>query len=309
MPMKTILLLSENWEVFDPRDLSNMIEAAKIAEEAGIDAVMVSEHIVLGPAAGAGKPKRNPRQFDMPGNQPSDTAHPSSIVMLGALAAATSRVDIIAGAILPVLRHPLQIAKDLATVDLLSKGRLIVLPTVSWHDEEYAALGVDFTKRGKMLDEQLAIWRLVWSETPASYHGEFYSFDDVYVVPKPWRPEGPRLWITGDHLHKAALRRAVTYGAGFAAVGPIPAEERDTLFEALKAAGRDPSTFSLMGGIMGDLKPGNEPADIDATFEQLPFQREFGATAIVAKPSQYIKHIDELPDFCRRFVERVKQIG
>jgi probable F420-dependent oxidoreductase len=308
VPMKTMLLLTENWEVFDPRDLMSLVKAAQIAEDNGFDGVMVSEHIVLGPDAGAGEPKRNAREFDMPGNQPSDTTHPSLIAMLGAIAAATSRVTIYAGAILPVLRHPLQVAKDLATIDLLSKGRLIVLPTVSWHEQEYKALGVDFHKRGKMLDEQLEIWKKVWAETPVSYHGEFYSFDDVYVVPKPWRPEGPPLWITGTP-HKAALRRLAKYGSGFAPVGPIPAEQRDLIFETAAAAGHDMSKLELMGGVMGIFKGPDDVADIQDAFDQLPKQKAFGSTAVVAKPSQFIRHIDELPEFCRRFVERVKEIG
>lgn len=309
MPMKTMLLLTENWELFDPRDLSSLVDAAKVAEEAGIDGVMVSEHIVLGPDASAGEPKRNPREFDMPGNQPSTTTHPSLIAMLGALAAATSRITLYAGAILPVLRHPLQVAKDLATIDLLSKGRLVVLPTVSWHEQEYTALGQDFRKRGKMLDEQLAIWRQVWQGDPTTFEGEYYHFKDVYVVPKPWRPEGPPIWITGDNVHPAALRRAVTYGSGFAAVGPIPKEQKDLLFKTLAEAGRDLTTFDLMGGIMGFFKEADDVADIEEAFEQLPANRAFGATAVVAKPSQFLRHPDELPDFCRRFVARVKEIG
>lgn len=309
MAMKTILLLTENWELFDPRDLSSLVDAAKVAEAAGIDVVMVSEHIVLGPDAGAGEPKRNPREFDMPGNQPSDTTHPSLIAMLGALAAATSRVGLLAGAILPVLRHPLQVAKDLATIDLLSKGRLIVMPTVSWHKQEYTALGVDFHKRGKMLDEQLEIWRKVWSESPVSYQGEFYQFSDAYVVPKPWRPEGPRLWITGDRVGKPQLRRAIAYGSGFGSPGPMHPGDKELLFDELKAAGRDLSSFDLMGGIMGFFKGADDVADIEQGFAQLQANRDFGATHVVAKPSQFIRHPDELPEFCRKFVTRVKEIG
>jgi alkanesulfonate monooxygenase SsuD/methylene tetrahydromethanopterin reductase-like flavin-dependent oxidoreductase (luciferase family) len=307
--MKTIILLTENWDLFDPRDLSGLIDAARIAEDQGIDGVMVSEHIVLGPDAGAGTPKRNPREFDMPGNQPPDTTHPSLIAMLGALAAATRRVKIIAGAILPVLRHPLQVAKDLATIDLLSKGRLIVLPTVSWHEQEYATLGQDFHKRGKMLDEQMEIWRKAWSQSPISHHGEFYRFDDVYVVPKPWRPEGPPLWITGDRVRKPQLRRAIAYGSGYGAPGPMHPGDKDILFEALAAAGRDPAAFDMMGGIMGMFDGPDDVADWEQGFAQLQANRDIGSTYVVAKPSQFVRNRDDLPEFCRAFAERVKAIG
>lgn len=309
MAMKTILLLTENWDLFDPRDLSGLIDAARIAEEAGIDAVMVSEHIVLGPSAGAGTPKRNPREFDMPGNQPPDTCHPSLVAMLGALAAATSRVKLIAGAILPVLRHPLQVAKDLATIDLLSKGRLIVMPTVSWHKEEYTALGKDFHQRGKMLDEQLAIWRKVWSQSPVSHDGPFYPFADAYVVPKPWRPEGPPLWITGDRVLAPQLRRAIAYGSGYGAPGPMHPGDKEILLEALTAAGRDTASFDLMGGIMGHLSAADDVADWEAGFAQLQANRDFGASYVVAKPSQFVRDLADFPQFCRSFAARVQAIG
>jgi alkanesulfonate monooxygenase SsuD/methylene tetrahydromethanopterin reductase-like flavin-dependent oxidoreductase (luciferase family) len=309
MTMKTIILLTENWDLFDPRDLSGLIDAAKIAEDAGIDGVSVSEHIVLGPAAGAGTSKRNPREFDMPGNQPPDTTHPSLVAMLGALAAATSRVKIIAGAILPVLRHPLQVAKDLATIDLLSKGRLIVMPTVSWHEQEYAALGVDFHKRGKMLDEQLAIWRMAWSQTPVSYHGEFYQFDDAYVMPKPWHPEGPPIWITGDRVLAPQLRRAIGFGSGFGSPGPMYPGDKEVLFAGLEAAGRDLAGFDLMGGIMGMFVGTDDVADWEQGFAQLQANRDFGATYVVAKPSQFVAEFADFPEFCRTFAARVKAIG
>ena len=307
--MKTMLLLSENWDLFSSRDLPSLVNAAKVAEAAGIDGVMLSEHIVLGPDAGAGEPKRNPREFDAPGNQPSNTPHPSSIVLLGAIAAATTRLTLYAGAVLPVLRHPLHIAKDLATIDLLSQGRLIVLPTVSWHKQEYAALGRDFHKRGKMLDEQLAIWRKVWRESPASFSGEFYQFDDVYLEPKPWRPEGPKVWITGGSLHPAALRRLVEYGSGYGPGGPMAPGEKEKIYAALTAAGRDPKDFDIMGGIMGRFDGPDDLADLEDAFGQLPAVVSAGSTAVIAKPSQFIRHPDELPEFCRRFVERIKSLG
>jgi probable F420-dependent oxidoreductase len=306
MSLKTMLMLSENWDIFDPRDLSSVVNAAKIAEEAGIDGVMLGEHIVLGPDAEAGGAKPNSREFDQPRNQPPNTPHPSSMVMLGAIAAVTRRVTLFAGATLPVLRHPLQVAKDLATLDLLSKGRLVVLPTVSWNEQEYAALQRDFHNRGKMLDEQYEIWHEVWREGPASYAGEFYQFDEVYVEPKPWTPGGPRIWVTGAYLHPAALRRVVKYGSGYAPGGPMAPGEKDRIYAALIAAGRDPKTFDIMGGIMGTFKGSDDLADLDEACKQIPANVESGATTIICKPAQYIRTEDGFPDFCRRFIDRVK---
>ena len=120
------------------------------------------------------------------GNQDPATPWPAPLLLLAAIAAVTSRLRLVAGALIAPLRHPLLCAKELATLDLLSRGRLVVLPTVSWHRDEYAALGVRFDRRGDLLDEHLAVWRRVWSGSPASFAGRYYRFRDVFVEPQPW---------------------------------------------------------------------------------------------------------------------------
>ena len=94
-----------------------------------------------------------------------------------------------------------------------------MLPTVSWHQDEYAALGVPFGQRGAMLDEQLEILERCWRPGPVSYHGRHYSFTDVWVEPHPFRPAGPALWFGGQRMHPALLRRLVRWGSGFNPLG------------------------------------------------------------------------------------------
>ena len=101
---------------------------------------MLSEHVVLSPGADADGLMANPRDYALPGNQDPATPWPSSGRLLSAIAAATTRLR--AAAIIAPLRHPLLLAKELATLDLLSEGRLVVQPIVSWHEPEYEALGV-----------------------------------------------------------------------------------------------------------------------------------------------------------------------
>ena len=206
---KLVLVLSENWTLTLPRDLRTLVSMAVEAEEAGFDAVMVSEHVVLGPGADAEGLPANPRDYALPGNQDPETPWPSSLVLLSAIASATTQLRLAASAIIAPLRHPLLLAKDLATLDLLSEGRLVVQPTVSWHRPEYEALGVPFEKRGELLDEHLAAWDVLWRETPATFEGRHYRFRDVYLEPKPWRPDGPKLWFGGASLHDRLLRRLV----------------------------------------------------------------------------------------------------
>jgi alkanesulfonate monooxygenase SsuD/methylene tetrahydromethanopterin reductase-like flavin-dependent oxidoreductase (luciferase family) len=140
---------------------------------------MISEHIVLGPAAGANGIMANPREYALPGNQDPATPWPSSLVLLSAIAAVTERIRLVAGAVIAPLRHPLLLARELGSLDLVSGGRLVVQPTVSWLEEEYAALGVLFASRGDLLDEHLWAWAVLWRDTPASFSGAHYSFHDV----------------------------------------------------------------------------------------------------------------------------------
>lgn len=113
-----------------------------------MDAVMFSEHIVLGASAGAAGIRANPREYAAPGNQDPATPWPDSIVLMSGIAAATTRLRLVGAAIIAPLRHPLLLAHQLAALDLLSEGRLVIQPTVSWHRDEYDALGVPFSPRG-----------------------------------------------------------------------------------------------------------------------------------------------------------------
>lgn len=306
MGVKTMMMLSEGWDLFDRNDLTQLIEAARIAERAGITGVASSEHVVLGKDSSAVGPKFNPREFDAPGNQSPDTPWPSSLMLLSAVAAACPSLELYAAAIIPVLRHPLQVAKDLATLDQLSRGKLHVFPTVSWSRDEYAALGQPFEQRGKMLDEHFEIWQLAWAEGPASYAGKHFQFEDVWCEPKPFRPGGPPLWITGDKLHAAALRRLVKYGSAFAPLGPVSPEDKERIHQAFAEAGRDASGLGYLGALFGTFDTPDGVADFDKACEQIPGHVASGCNVIAFKPSQYIDRIEDLEDLCRTFVARVR---
>jgi probable F420-dependent oxidoreductase len=300
-----MVTLSENWKTFPERDLPLLVEAAKQAEQAGVDYIAMSEHVVLGDSAGAAGRKQNEREFDQPGNQDPRTPWPSSLILLAAFAAVTSRIKLVAGAVIPPLRHPLLLGKDLATLDLLSRGRLVVFPTVSWHEDEYRALNVSFQKRGKMLDEHLAVWRKVWNESPSSHEGEFYTFNGVHVQPKPWRKGGPQIWVTGDHLHKAALRRLVEYGDGIATLVPPNAAERQEVEAEMRRAGRDISELETLCAVSGRFADATSVADIDEALKPVPDQLRAGATTWFVKPSQFIADPAEFGSFCCYVVERI----
>jgi probable F420-dependent oxidoreductase len=305
---RLVLVLTENWTMTPARDLRALVRIAQEAEDAGVDGVMLSEHIVMGPSAGSAGPMENPRDYAAPGNQDPGTPWPDSIVLMSAIAAATSRLRLIGAAIIAPLRHPLLLAHQLAALDLLSEGRLVVQPTVSWHRDEYDALGVPFEKRGELLDEHLAAWRAAWASSPAAFAGEHYRFSDVYLEPKPFRPEGPRLWFGGTRVAPWIVRRLVDYGHGFHPFGQPTGDEMEPLRAAMAAAGRDMAELELVGGIRPRFPDAHSPGDLAEAAESIPAQVRRGYTAICFKPSQYTDDVSQVGRLCRELVARAEAL-
>ena len=302
---RVVMVLSENWTLISPRDLPTLVDLALVAEAAGVDTVMLSEHVVLGPSAGAAGRMENPRDYAAPGNQDPDTPWPDSIVLAAAIAARTRELRVALAAIIAPLRHPLLLAKQLATLDLLAGGRLVVQPTVSWAEEEYAALGVPFTQRGAILDEQLAAMQAAWTRSPAAFAGEHFAFRDVYCEPQPFHAGGPRMWFGGQSLHPALLRRIARYGSGFHPFGTPTDTDLARLAEAMRAAGRDVSELEMVGGIRGRFDAPDAVADLDEALADVPAQLARGFTSICFKPSMYTDDRDEVGAISRRVVAAV----
>ncbi len=305
MPARAVMVLSENWTLVAPRDLRGIVGLAVQAEAAGVDAVMLSEHVVLGPASGAAGVMGNPRDYAAPGNQDPATPWPDSMLLAAAIAAVTSTIRIALAAVIFPLRHPLLLAKQLATLDLLCEGRLVVQPTVSWHEQEYAALGVPFHERGAILDEQLEALQAVWRDTPASYDGRFFRFSDVYSEPRPFRAGGPQMWFGGMRLEGPVLRRLVRYGHGFHPFGTPTPDELDALRAALVAAGRNPGELEMVGGIRGRFASDDGVADLDEALAAVPAQLAAGYTSICFKPSMFTDDASAVGDVCRTVVQRL----
>lgn len=305
---RLVNVLTENWTMTDPRDLSRLVRMAQEAEDAGFDMVMVSDHVLLGPSAGSAGRMANPRDYAMPGNQDPRTAWPSNIVLLSAIAQATSRIRLGAIALIAPLRHPLVLAHDLAALDLLSQGRLVIQPTVSWHRDEYQAIGVDFTQRGKILDEQLQILRLAWEQSPASFHGEFFDFADAYLEPKPWQPQGPPMWFGGEQVHPKMVERLIRYGSGFHPVGRVQADDISRLRDLLTQAGRSTADFEMVGGTRVDFPDDHSCAPLPQALEEIPRQVDLGFTTFCIKPSIFIDDVDRHLAFCEEVVARVEAL-
>lgn len=303
---RMLMILSENWTLASGRDLPQLVRWAQVAEDAGFDAVMISEHVVLGPDASAGGVMGNPRDYALPGNQDPAMPWPNSLLLLAAMASVTERLRLVAGAIIAPLRHPLLLARELGTLDLISEGRLVVQPTVSWSKDEYEALGVSFSRRGKILDEQLEIMELAWKGGPISYAGEYFEFEDIHLEPRAYRPDGPRLWFGGQGMSPPLLRRLVRYGHGFHPLGQPSAQDLTLLGEALSAAGRDLADLEMIGGTRAVFRDDDSTADLGRAMEPLREQIDAGFTTFCVKPSQFIDDVTELPGFCRDVIRRAE---
>jgi probable F420-dependent oxidoreductase len=182
------------------------------AEACGFEGVYVTERVAL--YQGAGRDG-----FEIPPTTPSL----DPLDCLAFIAAATSRIQLGVGVLLAPYHNPVTLAKRIATVDVLSAGRLSLLTIgVGALPGEAAAVGVDFATRGRRADEAIEVLRLLWSGEPASYDGEFFRFSEVSSYPLPLS----QLPIHVGGSSKAAARRAGRLGAGYFAGGMLPPDER-----------------------------------------------------------------------------------
>ena len=220
-------------------DGGGVAEFARAAEDLGYDSVWTGDHLVIPAEISSSYPYawRFPRYS---GSLFPTPAFLEAVALCGFVAGVTSRVEIGIGVLVLPMRNPVALAKELATLDALSGGRVIAGVGTGWLTEEFDALGVPADRRGARTDEAIAILRLLWSEDqPASFNGRFWSFGPVYCQPVPPRAGGVPIWV-GGHT-EPALRRCARTGTGWHAI-ELPPEEfaghSARLDELLAAEGR-----------------------------------------------------------------------
>ena len=171
------------------------------AEDEGLDSIWTGEHVVL----------PDPRQAPSPADPDFPMLHPSTI--LAYTAAVTKTLKIGTGIVLIAQRNPLVLAKEMASLDVLSEGRLILGIGSGYLHQEFKALGVPFHERGARTDEYVEIMQTLWTKDVADYDGSFYQFENVRAEPHPVQLGGPPFVIGGNS--DAALKRAIRFGAGW----------------------------------------------------------------------------------------------
>ncbi|MGZ4527772.1 MAG: LLM class F420-dependent oxidoreductase [Mycobacterium sp.] len=224
-----------------------MVAFAGHLERCGFESVVVVEHTVLVTRYDSVYPYDSSGRVGLA----ADCPIPDPLDLLAFLAGHTTTLGLATGVLVLPNHHPVVLAKRAATVDALSGGRLRLCVGVGWLKEELEACGVDFDNRGRHADEQLAVLRALWADQPhgASYHGEFFSFDNVMCYPKPTARERLPIHIGGHS--RAAARRAGRLGDGFqplGVTGPHLASLIALLRDEASSAGRDPATLEVSLG-------------------------------------------------------------
>ncbi len=227
-----------------PEDLEALVRRG---EALGFASVMIADHIVFPSVVTSKYP------YTVSGVFPGEGDALEQLALMAFIAGKTERLRLVTSVMILPYRNPVATAKTLATIDVLSRGRVTVGVGVGWLREEFEALGAaDFDRRGAVSDEYLRIFKALWTESPVSFAGEFYRFEDVRCLPEPVQKPHPPIWIGGHS--KAALRRVARLGDGWHPVGANPAvpltpadlrRDLDELYRLTEAEGRDPSALTI----------------------------------------------------------------
>ncbi len=217
------------------------IRLARAAEAAGFESIWTVDHVVVP----AGYQSRYP--YDPSGRLPSGegTVFPDPLIWLAYVAARTSTLRLGTGILIVPQRNPLVLAKELATLDSLSGGRMILGAGIGWLEEEFVALGVPFAGRVQRTEEAIAAMRALWSEEQAGFDGTTVRFARCFLRPQP--PGGTIPVHVGGHS-PAAARRAGRIGDGFFPFGVSPEELPpliDLVQKSAEEAGRDPTAIEV----------------------------------------------------------------
>ena len=252
-------------------DLAGLVELARMADDLGVDQIVMTDHVAMGP-----RTDRYPYgRFPMPEDEP----WPEPMTVLAAMAAATTRIRLGTGILIAPARPALLLAKTAATLDTLSGGRLDLGVGVGWQREELDASGAPWGERWLRLDEGLRACRALWHDAPASFSGKTVAFEGLRSFPQPVQPRGIPLWF-GIAATERGVERMVELGAGWMPMESDLAELRagvNRIHAALAAAGRDPAGFGVRAHAPLVWREGRT-ADLDATLAGLPALTEAGAT-------------------------------
>jgi probable F420-dependent oxidoreductase len=254
----------------------------KALEERGFDSLFLAEHSHI-PVS---------RQSPYPGGGELPRIYYRTLdpfVALTAAAGATKNLLLGTGIALLIQRDVIHTAKEVASLDLLSGGRVAFGVGVGWNREEMANHGTDPTKRGALIDEQLAALKEIWTKDEAEFHGEFVDFDPIFAWPKPVQKPHPPIYIGGES--PAALERLVKFGDAWLPRGHASVSELLRTREWLAERGRGDMPFTVFGAIPHDESlDGYNAAKVERVTFMLPTSPE----------AETLAKLDELAAFAER---------
>jgi len=254
---------------------------ARAADKAGIDRLVMSDHVAFGENLDAYADPRNGGSLGQKQPTGPDGSWLDPLATIAHLTAITSRVRFATNILIAALRRPAVLAKTAATIDVLSDGRLDLGVGVGWQREEYEACGLSFDGRGELLNETLEICQLLWRERSASYSSHALSFASIHQMPKPMQPGGIPIWVSGT-VNQRAMDRLARFGSGWIpwgddAVDTIAGIAR--MRAAMVERDRNPDTL----GVVASIRPvfGDDRAiDLRATMNGVSDLRDAGVTDV-----------------------------
>ena len=259
----------------------SLVDTARAADVAGIDRIVVSDHVVMGENLDAyADPARGGRTG---GRQPtgSDGHWLDPLAVLAHLAAVTENVRLGTNILIAALRRPVVLAGQASTIDVLSGGRLDLGVGVGWQAEEYQAAGLDYSNRGRLLDHTLEVCRTLWSEPVADHDSPELHFERIHQMPKPVAPGGVPLWISGT-VNARSMRRLARFGSGWIpwgndAADPVAGIARMRV--AIAEHGRDPGDLGVVGALRVPRGDDGAP-DLEAAMADVGPLVEAGVTDV-----------------------------
>ncbi|HEY1294861.1 MAG TPA: TIGR03619 family F420-dependent LLM class oxidoreductase [Chloroflexota bacterium] len=268
---------------YAPDEQYRMLEVARAADDLGVDFIDTTEHVLMGLNAVTAGHGWEMHHLDQP--------QPEALVTLAAIAGATSRIGIVSSIVIAPLRPAGLLAKQVASLHALSRGRFVLGVTTSWHKDEYDALGVPFAERGQVLDDTIGACRALWSDAPATFHSRFVNFDGMFCSPRPAPGERIPVWFGGKFTRRQ-IRRVIELGDGWMPYGglhmsvPEKAAATTELRARFVAAGRDPASLEVCDAL------GSVGGSVARTLEQVPALAEAGVTIVRA----HLRHLSSGPD-------------
>lgn len=271
-------------------DPERAVDLTQAAEEAGFESMWTVEHTVV--PAGYGSAYPYSPSGKMAGGDDAISL-PDPLIWMAYVAAATKRIKLGTAILILPQHNPVVVAKQVATLDHLSGGRILLGIGAGWLKEEFEALGVPFETRGRRTDEYIKVLRELWSAEKPTFQGEFVRFKDAYCRPQPVNKHVPI--IVGGHS-EAAAKRAGRLGDGFFPARGAPAELFDLARRSAEEVGRDPNALEMTASLPEDLA-------------QIPSLIQLGVKRLLVpvSPMAGLKTVISSPADCARWKPIIEQ--